>query len=87
MTYVAPRAVKTGFNSAKVLEFAKLTKMAMDEPDQVAARIVDAVAGHRPEIYLGFPEALFVRLNAILPGVVDRALAASDRKVAGLFPR
>ncbi len=85
VTYVAPRAVKTGFNSAKVLQFAALTKMAMDEPDQVARQILDAVAARRNDVYLGFPEALFVRLNAIAPRLVDRALAASDRRVAALF--
>ncbi|WP_296595663.1 SDR family NAD(P)-dependent oxidoreductase [Phenylobacterium sp.] len=85
ITYVAPRAVKTGFNSGKVLEFAALTKMNMDPPGPVARRIVDAVAARRGDVYLGFPESLFVRVNAIAPRLVDRALAASDRKVAALF--
>lgn len=85
VTYVAPRAVKTAFNSAKVLEFAALTKMALDDPDKVSARIVDAVAARRRDVYLGYPEALFVRLNAIAPALVDRALAAKDRQVAQLF--
>lgn len=85
ITYVAPRAVKTGFNSAKVLEFAALTRMPMDDPERVARRIVDAVAARRGDVYLGFPEALFVRLNAIVPRLVDRALASSDRRVAALF--
>lgn len=85
VTYVAPRAVKTGFNSAKVLEFAALTNMAMDDPDRVARQIVDAVAARRRDVYLGFPEAIFVRLNAIAPRLVDRALASNDRRVAALF--
>lgn len=85
VTYVAPRAVKTAFNSAKVLEFAALTKMAMDDPDRVAARIAEAIAARRGDVYLGFPEALFVRLNALAPSLVDRALAAKDRRVAQLF--
>lgn len=85
VTYVAPRAVKTAFNSAKVLEFAALTGMAMDAPDPVAGRIVEAIARRRRDVYLGFPEALFVRLNAIAPNLVDRALAAKDRQVARLF--
>lgn len=85
VTYIAPRAVKTGFNSPKVLEFAARTKMAMDEPDKVAARIVDAIAARRTDVYLGFPESVFVRLNAVAPGLVDRALAAGDRQVAKLF--
>lgn len=86
VTYVAPRAVKTGFNSAKVLEYAAITKMAMDDPALIAARIIDAVAGKKNEVYLGFPESFFVRLNAILPGVVDKALADNDKRAARLFP-
>ncbi|MBL8555390.1 MAG: SDR family NAD(P)-dependent oxidoreductase [Phenylobacterium sp.] len=85
VTYVAPRAVRTAFNSPKVLEFAALTRMAMDDPDRVAARIVEAVGARRRDLYFGFPEALFVRLNAMAPRLVDRALAPSDRRVAALF--
>lgn len=85
VTYVAPRAVRTAFNSPKVLEFAALTKMALDDPDEVAARIVAAVGDRRRDVYLGFPESFFVRLNAIAPRIVDRALASSDRRVAALF--
>lgn len=85
VTYIAPRAVRTRFNSPKVLEFAEATKMAMDDPDAVADRIVAAIAARRGDVYLGFPEALFVRLNAVLPSLVDRALAAGDRRAAKLF--
>lgn len=85
VTYIAPRAVKTGFNSPKVLEFAARTKMAMDDPDKVVGRILEAVAARRADVYLGFPEAFFVRLNALAPRLVDRALAAGDREVAKLF--
>lgn len=85
VTYIAPRAVRTAFNSAQVMEFAALTNMALDSPDKVARRIVDAVAARRRDVYLGFPEALFVRLNALAPALVDRALASNDRRVAKLF--
>jgi short-subunit dehydrogenase len=85
VTFVAPRAVRTAFNSEKVLQFAALTKMVMDDPDKVAAKIVYAVAARRNDVYLGFPEALFVRLNAIAPRLIDRALGPSDRRVATLF--
>jgi short-subunit dehydrogenase len=85
VTYVAPRAVRTPLNTAAVLEFARLTHMNMDEPELIATRIVAAIRDRRRDAYFGFPEALFVRLNAILPGLVDRALAANDRKAAQLF--
>lgn len=85
VTYIAPRAVNTALNTAKVQEFARLTGMRMDQPAAVARRILDVVAARKREAYLGFPEALFVRLNALLPGLVDKALVAGDRKAARLF--
>lgn len=85
VTYVAPRAVRTALNTPAVLEFAKLTHMNMDEPELIADRIVAAIRDRRRDVYFGFPEALFVRLNALFPGLVDRALAANDRKAAHLF--
>lgn len=85
VTYIAPRAVRTPLNSAAVLEFARLTGMNMDEPRCIARRITSAIRADRREVYFGFPESLFVRLNAIAPGLVDGALAANDRKAAALF--
>jgi short-subunit dehydrogenase len=87
VTYVAPRAVKTAMVSERVLEFAKLTQMHIDPPEAAARRIVSAIRARRRDVYLGFPEAFFVRLNAVLPGLVDRALSANDRKAAQLFAR
>ena len=87
VTYVAPRAVRTAMVSDRVLEYAKLTQMNIDAPEATAQRIVSAIRARRRDVYLGFPEAFFVRLNALLPGLVDRALAANDRKAAQLFAR
>jgi short-subunit dehydrogenase len=85
VTYVAPRAVRTPLNTPLVMEFARMTHMNMDEPQRIADKIVTAVRARKREVYFGFPESLFVRLNALLPGVVDQALATNDRKAARLF--
>jgi hypothetical protein len=69
-----------------VQRFAALTGMSMDPPGEVAARIVACVRQPVDELVIGFPESLFVRINALAPGLVDRALRANDRKAAGLFP-
>ena len=87
VTYVAPRAVATPFNSAKVEEYARLTGMAMDDPDRIADRIVSAIRDNRRDVYLGFPENLFVRLNAVAPGLIDGALKSNDLKARALFAR
>src|SRR3546814_2629352 len=85
VTYIAPRAVKTALNTPAVMRFAQITDMNMDEPDSVARRIVAAIAARKKDVYFGFPERLFVRINAIAPRIVDAALAKTDRLAAGLF--
>jgi short-subunit dehydrogenase len=85
VTYIAPRAVKTGLSTPAVMRYAEVTKMNMDPPEATARRIVDAIAGRRKDVYIGFPESFFVRVNAVLPRIVDSALAKNDRKAAALF--
>jgi short-subunit dehydrogenase len=85
VTYIAPRAVRTPLNSPLVLRYAALTGMNMDAPEPVAGRIVEAIARKTSEVYLGFPESAFVRINAVLPGLVDRALRNADLKARRLF--
>jgi short-subunit dehydrogenase len=80
VTYIAPRAVRTAINSQEVYEMAEAVNMNMDEPDAVAALIVKNIRKGAKECHLGFPESLFVRINAILPGLVDRAVRAQNRK-------
>jgi len=85
VTYVAPRAVRTPLNSDAVNAWAKLTGMTMDEPEAIARRIVRAIRDGRKDVYLGLPEALFVRLNGFSPGLIDGALRANDLKARALF--
>jgi short-subunit dehydrogenase len=85
VTHIAPRAVRTAFNSQKVLEFAALTRMNMDAPELVADRIALAVGSNASNIVIGIPENIFVRVNALLPALVDLALKSNDRKAAALF--
>lgn len=78
VTYIAPRAVRTPLNSGKVMEFAARTNMPMDPPELVVARIAQAVLAQQKDVYIGFPESLFVRINALFPRLVDKALAKND---------
>jgi len=54
--------------------------MTMDAPDQVAAQILQAIEKEHDEAYLGWPEKLFMRINALLPGFIDRATAKQSRE-------
>lgn len=75
VTYVSPRAVKTPLNPPVVHRMAELGMMHMDDPQWVAHKIVQAMEREKDEAYLGFPESLFARINAVLPKVVGRAIA------------
>lgn len=85
VTYVAPRAIQTGMLSSAMQKYAALTGMNVDAPEHVAHRTLRAIQQRRKEVYIGLPEELFVRLNAVLPRVVDAAVASGDRKAAVLF--
>ncbi len=74
VTYVAPRAVRTKLNSSAIYRMAERIKMNMDEPEWVAGKIVESIVNGRKDVYLGFPESFFVRLNALLPRLVDGAM-------------
>lgn len=73
--YVAPRATRTDFNDAAVCAANAELGIASDAPEVVADAVERVLEAGRAEKYLGWPEKLFVRLNAILPRLVDRALA------------
>ena len=85
--YVAPRAVKTPANSDAVYHMAAATNMNMDEPEVVAHFIVDSITKDKSNAYYGWPEKLFVRINALLPGLVDAALRKQNRVMARFAPK
>jgi short-subunit dehydrogenase len=73
--YLAPRATRTGFNSAAVDELNAELAVATDPPERVAAAVRRMLETGQPEAVIGWPEKLFVRINSILPRLVDRSLA------------
>lgn len=82
VTYVAPRAVKTPLNTDAVYRMAKVTKMHMDDPRRVAQRTVEAIERDAKDVYLGFPEKFFARLNSFLPRLVDGGLRKQNQLMA-----
>jgi hypothetical protein len=75
ISYIAPRATNTDLNSDKLVAMNDALGTAMDDPALVAdevLQIIDTPSGS--DKYLGWPEKLFVRINALLPAVVDSSL-------------
>ncbi len=77
--YIAPRAVRTPMNDDRILRMGAATGMHMDPPEQVVQSIIEAIEQRRKERYIGFPESLFVRVNALFPRIVDNALKKQNR--------
>lgn len=79
VVYISPRAIRTPINTGPIMAMGAATKMNMDGPDAGAARIFAAMTAGRKEAYLGFPESLFARINAVWPGIIDRATRTQNR--------
>jgi short-subunit dehydrogenase len=85
VTYIAPRAVRTGFNSDAVMRFAKMAKMTVDNPESVARQIVRAIRDRKRDVFIGFPERLFILANGLAPRLVDAGISSTTAKAKALF--
>jgi len=74
VTYVAPRFTRTSFNRSAVNRMASALKMNQDHPASVATSVIRAIESNGRNRYIGWPEKLFVRVNSILPRLVDLPL-------------
>ncbi len=74
VSYVAPRYTKTALNDGMVSRMAEAVGMNSDQPALVARHVVRAIERDCKDYYIGWPECLFVRINALLPRLVDIAL-------------
>jgi short-subunit dehydrogenase len=74
VSYVAPRFTRTALNGELVGRMADALHMNQDDPHEVANTIVDEIERDGRDRYLGWPEAFFVRVNALFPRLVDRSL-------------
>lgn len=75
ISYVAPRATRTDLNSDSVVAMNDELGTAMDDPALVANEVMQVIRGSsRTDKYIGWPEKLFVRVNALFPGIVDNSL-------------
>ena len=72
--HISPRATRTDMNSAHADALNTAQGNHVDDPAQVAAGVIRGIEKHAPDRQLGWPECLLVKLNGILPGLVDRAL-------------
>lgn len=74
VSYIAPRTTDTELNSPEIFAMNKELKVSIDQPIIVAKEVLDAITTDAEEIYIGWPEKLFVKLNHLIPRLVDKAL-------------
>lgn len=85
--YLAPRATHTDLNSPVVDALNEALGNAVDDPHIVADALVALLENENNTRYLGWPEKLFVRINQILPGIVDNALKKQLSVIRSFFPQ
>ena len=86
VTHIAPRAVRTALNNQNVERFFHLSGMKADDPDKVARLVADAIVRRRTLLEIGFRERFLVRLNSLLPRLIDLGLSGQTAKARQLFP-
>jgi len=85
VAYIAPRATATALNSNKVNDLNLALGNSVDSPDHVAQQIIAQLKSGKILQYLGWPEKLFVRVNALLPSVVHNALVKKLSIIKGFI--
>ncbi|HSQ73250.1 MAG TPA: SDR family NAD(P)-dependent oxidoreductase, partial [Rubrivivax sp.] len=78
---LAPRSTRTGFNGAAVEAYNRATGTAMDTPQTVAAALLQLIESEAAERFIGWPERLGVRLNALLGGRLDAGFGRHRRSL------
>ena len=73
--YLAPRATRTDMNSAAVNGLNEELGNTVDDPEVVVKSLLSLLeSGTNTPRFIGWPEKLFVRLNGLAPGIIDRAM-------------
>jgi short-subunit dehydrogenase len=74
VAYFSPRTTKTQINSDKADEMNQALGNKIDSTDVVAQQFIKLLHSKKRRRSVGWPEKFFVRLNGVLPEIVDKAL-------------
>jgi len=72
--YLSPRATKTSLNSGKIEQLNDALNTAIDSPELVAKELLLLITQNKTERYIGWPERVFVKLNALFPTIVSKSI-------------
>lgn len=79
--YLGPRSTRTGFNDARIEAYLAATGAALDPPARVGDALLQLLESERAERYVGYPESIAVRLNAIANSWLDGAFRKHRRNL------
>ena len=79
--YVGPRSTRTSFNDAAVQAYNAATGTAMDSRGRVAETMLRSLQDEAAERFIGFPERLAVRINGVVPTLLDGSFDKHRRSV------
>ncbi len=75
VSYIAPRATETDLNDDNIVAMNDALGTAMDKPSLVADEVMQIISTPTgTDKFLGWPEKIFVRINSLLPSLVDSSL-------------
>lgn len=75
VAHIAPRATNTRLNSDTVVALNDALGNNVDEPEDVALAVENLLSMRNiHDVNLGWPERLFLRINAVFPRLIDKAL-------------
>jgi len=80
--YLAPRATKTAINTDAVYAMNLELGNKSDSAEWVAQQAINVLEKEVERRWLGWPERFFVKLNALFPCIVDKALAKQHPVIA-----
>lgn len=72
--YIAPRATRTALNSDAVNQMNEALGNQTDSAETVASEIINLIRKNKTEINIGWPEKLFIQLNAVCNSLVSKAI-------------
>lgn len=82
----SPRATKTTINTSNVDDLNNALGNTVDSPQVVAQQFTQFLTNQKRTTVLGWPEKLFVKVNALIPTIVDKAIDSKLKTIKKYFP-
>jgi short-subunit dehydrogenase len=83
--YFAPRTTESTINSQAAMAMNKAMGNKVDSVEYVVEQFISFIKSNDKQRYLGWPEKLFVKVNALLPSLVSIVLKNKLPQIKGYF--